>query len=236
MENEPITTPEKNNSRWIPIALIILGIGAIAAALFFGLKYFGRDDANDTKKEESSVLPTSSSSSSRVERSSSSVSVSSTSSSAANNWSHFINTAHSYSVDYPAGFTVTNASDSPEDETKTAAETNCLLISNKYVTVKISALGDEEPPSYCLNTGFGQEWSSAPKDNLNIAGTDYVASGMKTEAASAGYYKALYSIQALDGRVIEYGIDVNEKYDSAMTKAAALALAHQIISSYTPAE
>ena len=146
-------------------------------------------------------------------------------------WKIFKNFAEGYLIEYPIDATVVNA-DNPAAPTNGA---KCVKISTKYVWVVIAARDITDDVS-CLRTGVGTEWSNAPSEKVTAAGQEYTATGMKTEAASAGYYQDDYMITTLSGERIEYGIDVNEKYDPAMTKAQAKELVHKMLASFSPAE
>lgn len=146
-------------------------------------------------------------------------------------WNIFKNFGEGYLIEYPDGATVVNVSDpaAPTDGAK------CVKISTKYVWVVISSRNNENEID-CLRSGFGTEWSNAPDEVVTAAGATYTATGMKTEAASAGYYQDDFLITTMSGEKIEYGIDVNEKYDTAMTKAQAKELVHKMVASFSPAE
>lgn len=146
-------------------------------------------------------------------------------------WQIYKNFAHGFLIEYPDGATVTNAGG--DDTAATSAY--CVKIATKYVWVKIASR-DIPDNVMCLSTGFGTEWSNALDETVTAAGQTYTAKGMKTEAASAGYYQDDYLITTLSGEKIEYGIDVNEKNDPAMTQAQAKELVHKMVSSFSPAE
>jgi len=150
-------------------------------------------------------------------------------------WKIFKNFAQSYLIEYPDGATVENASASEGEKDKAANEATCVKISTKYVWVIIAGRNISSD-TFCLTTGFGTEWSNAPDEQVTAAGQEYTAHGMKTEAASAGYYKDDYLITLTSGEKIEYGISVNEKYDNQMTKAQAKELVKKIVASFSPAE
>jgi hypothetical protein len=150
-------------------------------------------------------------------------------------WKIFKNFAQGYLIEYPDGATVENASSSESEVSKPANEAACVKVSTKYVWVVIASRTIADDTS-CLRTGFGTEWSNAPTEVVTAAGVTYDAQGMKTEAASAGYYQDDYLITTTSGEKIEYGISVNEKYDTAMTKAQAKELVHKIVASFSPAE
>lgn len=149
-------------------------------------------------------------------------------------WKIFKN-SHGYLIEYPDGATVENGSASEGEKDKPATEAYCVKISTKYAWVIIAAR-DIPDNIFCLRTGVGTEWSNAPDETVTAAGQTYTAKGMKTEAASAGYYQDDYQITTLSGEKIEYGINVNEKYDSSMTKAQAKELVHKMVASFSPAE
>lgn len=149
-------------------------------------------------------------------------------------WKIFKN-SHGYLIEYPDGATIENGSASEGEKDKPATSAYCVKISTKYDWVVIAAR-DIPDDIFCLRTGVGTEWSNAPDETVTAAGEMYTAKGMKTEAASAGYYLDDYMITTLSGERIEYGIDVNEKYDSAMTKANAKDIVHKMVASFSPAE
>lgn len=150
-------------------------------------------------------------------------------------WHIYKNFTHSFLFEYPDGATVENASSSEGEKGKPATEAYCVKVSTKYVWM-IVASRDIPDNVLCLKTGLGTEWSNAPDEQVTAAGPTYTAKGMKTEAASAGYYQDDYMITTASGDKIEYGIDVNEKYDTTMTKAQAKDLVHKMVASFSPAE
>ena len=189
----------QKSTKWI---LGIL-IGLIILALGFGLGYFLLKRSE--KKETATTTPA-------TNTSPKTTTVPEETAQNGAGWKIFKNFAESYLIEYPADATVVNA-DNPAAPTNGA---KCVKISTKYVWVIIAAK-DIPDTIDCLNTGFGTDWSNAPDETVTAAGPTYTAKGMKTEAASAGYYRDDYMITVASGEKIEYGISVNEKYDDAMT-------------------
>ena len=150
-------------------------------------------------------------------------------------WKIFKNFVQSYLIEYPDGAAVENGSPSEGEKDKPADEAYCVKISTKYVWV-IIASRDIPDDVFCLRTGFGTEWSNAPDEQVTAAGPTYTAHGMYTSSASLGSYEDDYLIEVASGDRIEYGIKVNEKLDSTITKAQAKDLVHKIVASFSPAE
>lgn len=212
----------------------IILIIVIALVLLIGLGIGGYYYYKSKKKKTNTTPVTTTTTTSNKTNQVTDTSDTSTSSELAQNgtgWKIFKNFAEGYLIEYPDGATVENATDS-------TAPTNgakCVKISNKYVWVVISSRNNENEID-CLRTGFGEEWNNAPDEVVTAAGATYTAPGMKTEAASAGYYQDDYMFTTMSGEKIEYGIDVNEKYDTTMTKAQAKELVHKMVASFSPAE
>jgi hypothetical protein len=205
---------------------ILLGLILIGLGIFFG--YYLPKKVSKTNNNSNSNSTT---------KNSNNTNQSQTTEEQAQNgagWKIFKN-SHGYLIEYPNDATVENGSASEGKKDKSAIDAYCVKISTKYVWVVIAAR-DIPDNIFCLRTGVGTEWSNAPSEQITAAGQTYTANGMKTEAASAGYYKDDYQITTLSGERIEYGIDINEKYDSAMTKAQAKDIVHKMVASFSPAE
>ena len=205
--------------KWLLGILIIL---VVIAAGFFGWRYWHTASQPITTSNQNNASSTNNTASEEQAQNGA-------------GWKIFKNIGHGYLIEYPDGATIENASASEGEKDKPANQAYCVKISTKYVWVVIASR-DIPDDIFCLRTGVGTEWSNAPDEQVTAAGQEYTAKGMKTESASAGYYQEDYMITTLSGEKIEYGINVNEKYDEAMTKAQAKELVHKIVASFSPAE
>jgi len=212
--------------KWILVVLIVL---ILIAGGFFGWWYWQK------KKNQKSTASQPATTSSQNDTSSSDNNANGEQAQNGAGWKIFKNFAYGYLIEYPDGATVENGSASEGEKDKPANQAHCVKISTKYVWVVIASR-DIPDNIFCLRTGMGTEWSNAPDEQVTAAGQEYTAHGMYTSSASAGYYKDDYLVETLSGERIEYGIEVNEKYDTAMTQAQAKDLVHKIVASFSPAE
>lgn len=144
-------------------------------------------------------------------------------------WTELKNTGISYLIHYPDGASVSGISGESNDPT----QAKCVKISADYYYVIVATV---DSASTCIGSYSGEEWHTSPPESVSAAGVEYSATGVFTEAASAGYYYDHLLISPVDGQVkIGYGISVNEKYGT-VSKVDAKAIVHQIIASYSPAE
>jgi len=200
----------------ILIALVLICLGVLGGMCLTG-KF---------KKESSTTTPTTTTPTSTEEQAQNGA-----------GWKIFKNFAQSYLIEYPQDATVENASGSEGEKDKAASEAACVKISTKYYHVIIlGRLANEETATDCLRTGVGTEWSNAPDETVTAAGPQYTAKGMKTESASLGTYEDFYSFQVSSGERFEYGISINTKDETSMTKTEAKEIVHKIVASFSPAE
>ena len=221
----------KNKKGALPLLIVLLGVLTFSTVSYLGVKYFKEKQVkkalnpktNQNQTTPSVVSPTT------LEITQTPKPLPTTDQKTEADWLTYKNYLNKFLINYPK-----EAKIKAEDEVKEIENSNCVRIYTENYYVLIGGANEEN--YNCFRTGVGADWSSGPKEIVNIGGIEYELTGMHTESASSGYYEDTFATLTVDKRVrIEFGVSVNEKYGN-IKKSEAKATLAKILKSYSPAE
>ena len=220
----------KNKKGALPLLVVLLGVLTFSTASYLGVKYFKEKQVKkiiNPKINQNQTTPPVANSTLEITQASKPLPI--TEQKTEDNWLTYKNYLNKFLINYPK-----EAKIKADDDIKGIENSNCVRIytNNYYVLIG----GANEENYDCFRTGVGADWSSGPKEIVNIGGVEYEVTGMHTESASVGYYEDTFAVPTIDKRVrIEFGVSVNEKYGS-IKKSEAKAILNKILKSYSLAE